>query len=222
MTSPTRLASQCDSLISCPTVHKSPHTDETGVDTVVETRRGRRHRRTHLVLVVVGDGEARGVLGLGPLAERGEHAPDEAALVPAQVEPGDRGRQQRRREEGDDTAARRHRGEGRANLLRVRALVGSASACGAWLLLCACASRWCQLSRWAGGAERKAKGKRGGGGRLAWRGTATRDPIGAVSALGSGGGWSPTRKSLCRCPALLEARDRGKATRERDRAVAFV
>lgn len=65
----------------------------------------------NLVLVVVGDGEARGFLGLGPLAERGEHSLHEAALVPAEVEPGDRGgggREEHGGEEGGG-AARRHR-----------------------------------------------------------------------------------------------------------------
>lgn len=102
---------------------------------------------THLIFVVVGDGEARGVLGLGPLAERGEHAPHEPALVPAEVEPGDGrgggGREERRGEEDGGAARhrrrRRHRG---VLLLPAGWLVGSVGVgVGVWRLAalrCAC------------------------------------------------------------------------------------
>lgn len=45
-----------------------------------------RRDAVHLVLVVLGDREACGILGNGLLADHGEHAPHEAALVAAKVE----------------------------------------------------------------------------------------------------------------------------------------
>jgi hypothetical protein len=59
---------------------------------------------------VLVDGESRGVLGLSLLAERGEHAPHEAALVAPEVEtggPGDLPHRGGREEQG---GAAKHRG----------------------------------------------------------------------------------------------------------------
>lgn len=129
----------------------------------------------HLVPVVVGDGEARGVLGLGlgPLADRCEHAPHEAALVPGEVEPGDRGGGGREEHRGEEKGAARHhrqRGEPTTSWL-----VGSRRrVCGAWLL-CACVRarvrsfcfERCQCHSGAGGDWGKPREPGGGAG---WRG----------------------------------------------------
>lgn len=144
---------------------------------------------THLVLVVVGDGEARGVLGLGPLAERGEHAPDEAALVPAEVEPGDRGgggREERRGEEDDGAARhhRRHRGEPTTTRLPAGWFGVGVWRLAALRLCCLVLALLRTVCVGHGGRVGLGKAK----GNRVVEGTATRDPIGAVSALGSGGG----------------------------------
>lgn len=102
----------------------------------------------HLLLVVLGDSEARGVLGLGLLADRGEHAPHEAALVAAEVEP--RGPGDRRGGGGDEEhgegeggagapAAKHRRGERLSSppIPSFRSVREFASACGAWFWLLA-------------------------------------------------------------------------------------
>jgi hypothetical protein len=148
----------------------------------------------HLVLVVVGDGEARGVLGLGPLAERGEHAPHEPALVPAEVEPGDRrggGQEEHGGEEGG--AARRHRKL--AASLTYHQPVGLVRV-GVWCLAAAAAAAaiLCPAARARALASLGRVGKASPSrvwwwwGQVGVEATATRDPIGAVSASGSGGG----------------------------------
>jgi len=164
---------------------------------------------------VVGDGEARGVLGLGPLAERGEHAPDEAALVPAEVEPGDRGgggREEHRGEEDDDRAAR-HRGEGREPTTTTSWLVGWFGV-GVWRLAALRSALVLPRARFASdgggrgwglvGEEGKRRGNRVVG--AGWSGGGQRRVIPSEPsalwdrAVGDDKG-SPTRRSACRFSA---------------------
>ena len=129
----------------------------------------------HLNPVVLGDGEARGVLGLGLLADRGEHAPHEAALVAAEVEPGGPGGGGGSQEHGEGeehgagaAAAAKHRGGARCRLLQSFGLVG-VSASGCCLLASGCFLGW--------GGESEC------GRFVGVEGTATAPPIPAVHDL---------------------------------------
>jgi hypothetical protein len=140
---------------------------------------------------VLVDRESRGVLGLGLLAERGEHAPHEAALVAPEVETGGPGdlphRGGREEQGGGDDGAAKHRGSGVSD---PELVLASASLPDGWLVrvcvwrLAAAAAPLC----FAEGGLWPTWGKRASRwwGQVGVEETATRDPTRRLVCLHPG------------------------------------